>query len=295
MNTNRSAKGSRPSARVMILCLVSCISLVAIAAEPAVPLARRGQRPPSLRSIVRRLELRVNRIEAMVEIMEQSASRYRVWRKCISELPVSEFGDQDHRFGFHYEERDGTGLDFRPALAVGSSGRRSEFRFLKFAHRDECQTDPTRPGTPGSPGTADPALAPDTGVPQRWSVEAPTKEWSVVDSLAGNPSIRSRLGRLERRQEDLWARAKRLDRMSEHFDEWESCLSSVPVTEYGDPEGHYGYRVDFGETGTEYAPALAVDISEWDDPDFMFLAFAGRDRPFTGRECEGLGDGEEVD
>lgn len=108
-------------------------------------------------------------------------------------------------------------------------------------------------------------------------------------------SLRSRIRRLEKRQKELWVRARRLDRMSERFDEWESCLSSLPVTEYGDPEGRYGYLFEHSESGMGYMPALAVDVSEWDDPDYMFLAFAGRDRPSTGRECEGLGDGEEVD
>ena len=59
--------------------------------------------------------------------------------------------------------------------------------------------------------------------------------------------------------------------MSEQFDEWESCLSWMPVTEYGDPEGRFGYLYQGkgGEPG--YRPALAIDRSEWDDPDYMFL------------------------
>ena len=50
-----------------------------------------------------------------------------------------------------------------------------------------------------------------------------------------------------------------------------------------------------GEAGAlGYRPALAVDISEWDDPDYEFLAFIGRDRPFVRREC-GHEPGEGVD
>ena len=37
-----------------------------------------------------------------------------------------------------------------------------------------------------------------------------------------------------------------------------------------------------------------MDISEWDDPDYEFLAFIGRDRPFVRREC-GHEPGEGVD
>ena len=59
--------------------------------------------------------------------------------------------------------------------------------------------------------------------------------------------------------------------MSEQFDEWESCLSWVPVTEYGDPEQRYGYVYEAREGERGYRPALAIDRSEWDDPDYMFL------------------------
>ena len=41
-----------------------------------------------------------------------------------------------------------------------------------------------------------------------------------------------------------------------------------------------------------YRPALAVDISEWDDPDYEFLAFKGRDRPFRDRELRRRARGE---
>ena len=153
--------------------------------------------------------------------MERIARRFDHSMACVSWLPVSEFGDPDHRFGFLYDERDGTGLDHRPALAVDPGNRRgADYIFLKFAHRDNCQSAPTRPGTPGSPGTADPAKL----------------------RTSPSSSIRSRVRALERRLENLERRAKRLDGMSERFDEWESCLSWVPVTEYGDPDGGFGYR-----------------------------------------------------
>ncbi len=59
--------------------------------------------------------------------------------------------------------------------------------------------------------------------------------------------------------------------MSEQFDEWESCLSWIPVTEYGDPEQRYGYVYEAKDGERGYRPALAIDRSEWDDPDYMFL------------------------
>ena len=42
--------------------------------------------------------------------------------------------------------------------------------------------------------------------------------------------------------------ARRLLAASERFDEWESCVSWVPVTQYGDADGKYGYLFG-GETG----------------------------------------------
>ena len=42
-------------------------------------------------------------------------------------------------------------------FVVGDRHERTDYHVLTFAHRDECQSHPTRPGTPGHPGTADPA------------------------------------------------------------------------------------------------------------------------------------------
>ena len=232
---------------------------------------RRSGRP--LPSKIGRLERQLEFNQGRVELMERIARNFHHWMTCVSRLPVSEYGDPDHRSGFLYNERDGTGLDRRPALAVDTGNRRRpDYMFLKFAHRDDCQSAPTRPGTPGSPGTGDNAKL---GAPR-------------------GSSLRSRVRALERRLKRLDRRAARLDSMSERFDEWESCLSWIPVTEYGDPDGYFGYlyQSQGGEPG--YRPALAVDVSEWDDPDYEFLAFKGRDRPFLDRECGGE-PGEEVD
>jgi hypothetical protein len=79
--------------------------------------------------------------------------------------------------------------------------------------------------------------------------------------------------------------ARRLLDTSERFDEWESCVSWVPVTEYGDPDGKFGFPFAPSDgTAVGYRPALAIDRSDWDDPDYMFLALVGGDRP--GRTCQ---------
>jgi hypothetical protein len=83
-----------------------------------------------------------------------------------------------------------------------------------------------------------------------------------------------------------------LEAASERFDEWESCVSWVPVTEQGGVDGKFGYL--FGSVGAlpGYRTALHIDRSDWDDPDYMFLALVGGDRP--GRTCQDE-PGEAVD
>jgi hypothetical protein len=76
---------------------------------------------------------------------------------------------------------------------------------------------------------------------------------------------------LERKLSRLEQREERLETMSEQFDEWESCLSWLPVTEYGDPERRYGFVYVNAGGRRGYRAALAIDRSEWDDPDYMFL------------------------
>ena len=231
-----------------------------------------GRKQPSAPTVPK-LERSVKNLEGQVAAMEQTADRYAKWKTCVRLVPVNEVGDPDNRFGYNYDERDGTGKTFMPALAVAPEDKRPEYAFIRFARRDDCHSQLTQPG-----GTAEDASL-DT---------LDTLDTALVASTG--PSV----GALERRVEDLTERAEALERMSERWDEYESCLSWVPVTEYGDADRRFGYL--FGEEGAEpgYRPAIAVDTSERDDPDYEFLAFVGRDRPFTGRECEGE-PGEAVD
>ena len=56
-----------------------------------------------------RLEAKLDRLARFLRPLTQSRKRFRKWRRCISHVPVSELGDPNHRFGFAYDERDGTG------------------------------------------------------------------------------------------------------------------------------------------------------------------------------------------
>jgi len=235
----------------------------------AASVGQRGAKHRTLtsdRSRLDQLQRKLASIGRAMKPMTKSTRRFHRWMRCVSRVPVSEFGDPDHRFGYAYDERNGTGLDRRPALAVDERGGRPGYLFLRFSRRNGCDSAPTVPG-----GTADEARP-------------------IIAKRASGP----RIGALERRFATLEDKADEVERAAERFDEWESCLSWVPVTEYGDPDGRYGYRYGGKAGKLGYRPALAIDISQWDDPDYEFLAFIGRDRPFVKREC-GHEPGEDVD
>jgi hypothetical protein len=214
----------------------------------------------AIRSVVRDLS-------AKVELMELSAARYADWEACIRGVPVSEYGDPDRQYGYVYDERNGIGTSYMPALAVDrkSRPRKEDYLFLNFSRKGNCRSNATLPGGTAEPASVHTAAAANRSSPRR--------------------TLRRTLRNLERRVRNMKRSARRLQAASERFDEWESCVSWVPVTEYGDPDGKFGYL--FGARGAApdgYRPALAIDRSDWDDPDYMFLALVGGDRP--GRTCQ---------
>jgi hypothetical protein len=85
-----------------------------------------------------------------------------------------------------------------------------------------------------------------------------------------------------------------VERRTELFDTWTSCVSWLPVTEAGDAVQDLGYLQGLGRDGRRHLPALDIDESEWEDPDYMLLAFLGDDDPRAGGECE-TEPGEGVD
>jgi hypothetical protein len=253
---------------VALAALAATLPAAASAGEEDSPWPESGSDEVQLRAI-RQV---VQQLEDKVELMELSAARYATWEACIRGVPVSEHGDPDRQFGYGYDEGDGSGPSFMPALAVDRSRRdgRADYRFLDFARAGMCRSEAPKPG-----GTADAASA----------------RRAVGSGPTGRPG--DTLRALERRARQLRRAVTALDAVSERFDAWESCVSWVPVTEYGDPDGGFGYR--FGPRNTtafEFRPALSIDRSDWDDPDYMFLAFVGGDRP--GKTCQDE-PGEAVD
>jgi hypothetical protein len=273
--------GSKHRRRVAVAAL--CAAAVASGVGgPAVADARppqadaAGEESPwpdteALRPNVTAVQKQVDDLAEQVELMEQSAETAEDWMTCIRYVPVNEQGDRDRQSGYLYDDRDGTAVGAMDGLAVDwrRPRGREDYMFIHF-RGSGCGSDNPQPG-----GTAEPA-----------SVRATSAR------SHRRPSLRRQVGMLERRARRLFARSQRLETISERFDEWESCVSWVPVTELGDPGQKFGYL--FGPKGgpAQYRAALHIDRSDWDDPDYMFLALVGGDRP--GRHCQDE-PGEAVD
>ena len=264
--------------RHLLILALLCVVVLAGVTFHIPDILENEPKPRSDEPTIAQLETRANNLQRKIEVMEQTSDRYARWKTCVSLVRVNEVGDEDNRFGYNYDERDGTGQTYMSALVVDREDQSPEYAFLKFARRDGCESQPTQPG-----GTAEDA-----------SIDGPDAIQTELASQETPTSREARVLALERKTRRLQERAEDLERLSERFDEWESCLSWVPVTGYGDASGHFGYL--FGQKGGDpgYRPAITIDRSEWDDPDYEFLAFVGRDRPFGGREC-GHEPGEGVD
>lgn len=252
-----------------------------------------------LRPHVRAARRELNRLERSVELMELSVARYDDWESCLRYVPVSEYGDPwEHRFGYLYDAREGTGAGPMDALAIDrkSRPRKEHYMFIDF-DRSRCRSQQPQPGGTAEPASVRPTPPPLPGpaVARRLSSQLRTVKRARRPSASASArrgSLKRQVGRLMRRAERLFARAQVLEAASERFDEWESCVSWVPVTQQGDDAYKFGYL--YGAVGQwpGYRSAIHVDRSDWDDPDYMFLGLVGGDRP--GRTCQDE-PGEAVD
>ena len=222
------------------------------------------------------------RLTNQVELMEQSAENAEDWQNCLTYVPVNEQGDRDRQFGYHYDERDGTGIGYMDGIAVDRRRRWGKEDYLFIHFRGEgCRTNNPQPG-----GTAEPASV-------RAAASArPRRRAGQRRHGLKRHGLRRQVTMLERKAKRLFNRSQRLETISERFDEWESCVSWVPVTEMGDPDQKFGFLFGPKDGPAGYRAALHIDRSDWDDPDYQFLALVGGDRP--GRTCQDE-PGEAVD
>jgi hypothetical protein len=98
-------------------------------------------------------------LPARIAALDIRSRRGDELRRCVKELPVDQAGDLAHRFGFRYDERDGTGIDTRPALARHRGSGRADLRFLRLTRTPRCLSKAPDPlGTAqAAAATADPA------------------------------------------------------------------------------------------------------------------------------------------
>jgi hypothetical protein len=86
-----------------------------------------GRRPAQVAPLARR-----------VAALSRAARRIDRILACTSEVPVDQAGDPRHRWGFAYDERDGTGLDHRQALVRHRGRGRPDLRFLRLSRAKRC-------------------------------------------------------------------------------------------------------------------------------------------------------------
>ena len=80
----------------------------------------------------------------------------------------------------------------------------------------------------------------------------------------------------------LERRIASIEGSTDRFDDWESCLSFLPVTEDGDARQEFGFLVG---TAAACRPSTST-APRWDDPDYQLLGFVGSNRPFGNVECQ---------
>ncbi len=224
-----------------------------------------------------KLDQRIDRMLRPVREYERTRTKMYRWWRCVQPFAVDQIGDPEHGWGFQYDERDGSGVDTRTALARHQGAGRGQLRLLRFSREDGCLTNAPDPN--------------GTGEDARAIAVAPRE--SLAPLLRQARGSLAALRHLEKRTAQLERRIGRLEGAFDRFDEWESCLSWLPVTEYGHTHQGLGFIYEGGGP-RQYLSAIDIDSSEWDDPDYMLLAFIGRDQPFSATEC-GHEPGESVD
>ncbi len=231
------------------------------------------------RGLLEHFDDRLDRMAGVIRGHQRTRTRMYRWWECVHPVRTDQIGDPEHGWGFEYDERDGTGVDTRTALVRREAAGRPDLLLLRFSRERGCLTRAPDPN--GTGDDARPILR----------AAAPT---AVTRPAARTNGKWQKLRRLERRMNQTARRLDRLEGDFDRFDEWESCLSWLPVTEFGRTHQNLGYLYGDAEGAPSYRSAIDIDDSEWDDPDYMLLAFLGRDRPFTNVEC-GHEPGEGVD
>ena len=273
----------RARARIAGLAVAGAAASLAVAGPAAGrPATAASAGTSSPRAAVHAAELQAGVLEAQVTLMREATERYADRQACLRTVPVSEYGSPDATSGYRYDARDGTGVGYAPALAVDTKSRPGREDYLLFDLRHDGGCDSAAPVAGGTADAARRRAAPASRPAAPATAAAPARA----------PGLRERVDRLERRVRRLRTAVRALEVAAKSFDAWESCVSWIPVTENGDPGRGFGYLYGRAGAAPSYRPALTIDRSDWDDPDYMLLALVGGDRP--GKSCRDE-PGEAVD
>ncbi len=116
--------------------------------------------------------------------LDASAQRFDELLACTTELPVDQAGDVRHRWGFRYDERDGTGIDKRTALVRHQGGGRPDLRLLRLARSRRCLSAAPNPNGTGEAAT--PGRAPAAG----WAASSASPRGSSAEPSASTTGSR---------------------------------------------------------------------------------------------------------
>ena len=94
--------------------------------------------------------------------------------------------------------------------------------------------------------------------------------WPRTNAL--RPNVRA----VQREVDELATQVELMEISADRYDDWETCLTYVPVSEYGDPDRQFGYVYDDRDgTAGGYMDGLAIDRrSRAGKEDYMFIDFA---------------------
>ena len=153
--------------RHLLIFALLCVVVLAGVAVYVPDILENAPKPRSDGPTIAQLETRANNLQRQIEIMEVTSDRYAQWKTCVSLVPVNEVGDEDNRFGYNYDERDGTRQTFMSALVVDREDERPEYAFLKFARRTGARASrPTRTAPARTPGSVDRTLSKPSSPPR---------------------------------------------------------------------------------------------------------------------------------
>ena len=203
-----------------------------------------------------------------VELMELSAARYADWEACIHGVP----GERVRRPGPPVRLHLRRAQRHRPELhgrrsrsTARAAPRKEDYLFLELLAQGQLPQRRTAAGRNRRSGLR------QDGRGQRPSAGATLR--------THDRHLERRVRRMKRVRASPGRRVRALRR-----------VGVVRVVGAGDRVRRPGRQVRLplrrpGRHPSGYRPALAIDRSDWDDPDYMFLAFVGGDRP--GRDVPG--------